>query len=63
MPGTISISSIVSRLGLGSVSSADGITEILVYTTDDSVTQGRRCCSPDPCGRTARVERRRGLLK
>ena len=31
--------------------------------TDDSVTQGRRCCSPDPCGRTARVERRRGLLK
>ncbi len=31
--------------------------------TDDSVTQGRRCCSPDPCGRTARVERRRGLLR
>lgn len=34
-----------------------------LFFTDDSVTQGRRCCSPEACGRTARVERRRGLLR
>jgi predicted RNA-binding Zn ribbon-like protein len=34
-----------------------------LFFTDDSLTQGRRCCSPDACGRTARVERRRGLLR
>jgi len=34
-----------------------------LFFTDDSVTQGRRCCSPEVCGRTARVERRRGLLR
>ncbi len=34
-----------------------------LFFTDDSVSQGRRCCSPDTCGRTARVERRRGLLR
>ena len=34
-----------------------------LFFTDDSVAQGRRCCSPEVCGRTARVERRRGLLR
>jgi predicted RNA-binding Zn ribbon-like protein len=34
-----------------------------LFFTDDSVAQGRRCCSPDICGRTARIERRRGLLR
>lgn len=34
-----------------------------LFFTDDSVIQGRRCCNADACGRSARVERRRGLLR
>lgn len=34
-----------------------------LFFTDDSLTQGRSCCSTETCGRTARVERRRGLLR
>lgn len=34
-----------------------------LFFTDDSVTQGRSCCNTETCGRTARVERRRGLLR
>ena len=34
-----------------------------VFFSDDSITQGRFCCSRDSCGGTARIERRRGLLR
>jgi hypothetical protein len=34
-----------------------------LFFTDDSLTQGRSCCSVETCGRTARIERRRGLLR
>jgi len=34
-----------------------------LFFTDDSLTQGRSCCSTETCGRTARIERRRGLLR
>ena len=34
-----------------------------LYFTDDSSTGSRRWCDPDVCGRTANVERRRGLRR
>lgn len=34
-----------------------------LFFTDDSITQGRVCCSREICGSTARIERRRGLLR
>lgn len=34
-----------------------------LFFTDDSLTQGRVCCSRETCGSTARIERRRGLLR